>query len=182
MPAAYTHIALVNEPSEIGRLERLSIPPSVIEAVSVNAKFCELGAVSPDYPYLALGDENANVWADYMHYDQTVEMIRAGARHLKSKDGRSWQKGTAWLLGYAGHVATDVAIHPVVKLRVGPYLANPTEHRLCEMHQDAYIWPRLMNLGEVGVSEHLTSGIGQCGDSADPAGSIRTSRHCGTRC
>ena len=34
------------------------------------------------------------------------------------------QKGLAWLLGYCAHVATDVTIHPVVEMKVGPYDEN----------------------------------------------------------
>jgi hypothetical protein len=168
MPAAYAHITLVNELSEPTRLEKIpDFPEQAIGAVSLHFKFCELGAVSPDYPYLALGDQKAAVWADYMHYEQTVEVIRVGIRHLRTVEEKPRQKGLAWLLGYGAHVATDMAIHPVVKLKVGPYAENKTPHRECEMHQDAYIFPRRMNLGEIGLSEHLTSGIGQCGDPAD---------------
>jgi len=43
------------------------------------SKFCGLGSVSPDYPYLALGDGGAKRWADIMHYTRTGEVIHAGA-------------------------------------------------------------------------------------------------------
>lgn len=167
MPAAYAHIALVNVLSEPARLEKLGVPEFAIEAVSTHLKFCEFGAVSPDYPYLAIFDSAARNWADYMHYEHTTRMIAAGVRAL-APAGTPRMKGLAWLLGYAAHVGTDVAVHPVVKLKVGPYYANTGAHRRCEMHQDAYIWPRRMNLGEVGASGHLTSGIGTCGAPADP--------------
>jgi hypothetical protein len=169
MPAAYAHLTLVNLLAEPARLEAIpGLPRTVIPAVLKWFKFTELGAVSPDYPYLALGDHRAQAWADLMHYEETVAVLAAGVEGLRTLRGDARQKGTAWLLGYAAHVATDVAVHPVVQLRVGPYAENKTAHRECEMHQDAYIFPRRMRLGEIGLSEHLASGIGQCGDPRDP--------------
>jgi hypothetical protein len=162
MPGAFAHITLVNELKEPLRLEGISgFSPDAITAVLDFFKFCELGAVSPDYPYLAVGDSNAAKWADMMHYINTGDMIKAGIRHIKKLRGKNRRKAFAWLLGYTAHVATDVTIHPVVELKVGPYAENKTAHRICEMHQDAYIFQRL-NLGPVGLSEHLDSGIWGC--------------------
>ncbi len=168
MPAAYAHITLVNLLRESSRLERIpNFPTEAISAVLDYLKFCELGAISPDYPYLALGDHGAKRWADLMHYEGTVQMIRAGVRELQRRGGEPQRKGLAWLLGYAAHVATDMAVHPVVQLKVGPYAENQTAHRKCEMHQDAYIFPQRLNLGEIGLSEHLKTGIGACGSPGD---------------
>lgn len=170
MPGAYAHITLVNELKETRRLEALDgFPRAAIPAILDYFKFCELGAVSPDYPYLAIGDASAAKWADSMHYVRTGAMIHAGVRALLRLHGEMQRKCLAWLLGYAAHVATDVTIHPVVELKVGPYKENKTAHRVCEMHQDAYIFQRL-NLGALGLSEHLDSGICACGDdnSLDP--------------
>jgi len=52
--------------------------------------------------------------------------------------------------------------------KVGPYQANKTAHRVCEMNQDAYMFQRL-NLGDIGLAQHLDSGIGICSapDNAD---------------
>lgn len=55
-----------------------------------------------------------------------------------------------------------MTIHPVLELRVGPYQDNKGEHRRCEMHQDAFIFPRVMNVGDVGLTDHLASGIAAC--------------------
>lgn len=163
MPGAYAHITLVNELREPQRLEAVEgFPIAAISAILDYFKFCELGAVSPDYPYLALTDHGAAQWADAMHYEHTGRMIHAGVRHLRGLGGEVRRKGLAWLLGYAAHVATDVTIHPVVELKVGPYAQNKKDHRICEMHQDAYIFQRL-NLGQIGLSEHLDSGICACG-------------------
>ena len=168
MPGAYAHITMVNELKEPQRLERIpGFPRDAIAAVLKYFKFCELGAVSPDYPYLAIGDERAKRWADIMHYTRTGEMIHAGVKRLKAIKGDARKKCLAWLLGYTAHVTTDVTIHPVVELKVGEYKGHEKPHRICEMHQDAHIFQRL-NLGEVGLSEHLDSGIAACREAADP--------------
>lgn len=164
MPGAYAHITLVNLLREPARLEAIpEFPSEAISAVLEYFRFTELGAVSPDYPYLAIGDGDAAKWADAMHYTNTGAMIQAGVDLLKEMDGEPKRKSLAWLFGYAAHVATDVTIHPIVELKVGKYAKNKTAHRKCEMHQDAYIFQRL-NLGEVGLSEHLDSGIARCGE------------------
>lgn len=164
MPGAYAHITLVNILKEPQRLEVIPhFADSAIISVLDYFKYCELGAVSPDYPYLAVTSPKAAHWADAMHYTRAGEMIHAGVRRLRELSPAQRAKPLAWLLGYAAHVATDVTIHPVVELKVGPYETNKQAHRVCEMHQDAYIFQRL-DLGEVGLSEHLDSGIGTCTD------------------
>ena len=167
MPGAYAHITLVNELREPQRLERIpGFPRDAISAILDHLKFCELGAVSPDYPYLAIGDEGSKRWADAMHYTRTGEMIHAGVRRLQAMEGEARRKGLAWLLGYMAHVTTDVTVHPVVEMKVGPYQGHEKQHRICEMHQDAHIFQRL-NLGEIGISEHLDSGIATCREAGD---------------
>lgn len=167
MPGAYAHMTLVNLLRETPRLEAIpGFPNEAISAVLEYFRFTELGAVSPDYPYLAIGDSNAAKWADDMHYTNTGEMIQVGVDILKGMGGESKRKGLAWLLGYAAHVATDVTIHPIVELKVGKYADHKMAHRECEMHQDAYIFQRL-NIGQVGLSEHLDSGISRCGELGD---------------
>jgi hypothetical protein len=167
MPGAYAHITLANTLKETSRLEQLDgFPNEAIAAVLDYFKFCELGAVSPDYPYLVVGNTAANRWADLMHYTRTGDLILAGIAAVRALQGEAQRKCLAWLLGYAAHVAADVTIHPVVELKVGTYAENKTDHRICEMNQDAYIFQRL-NLGEIGLSEHLDSGIGGCCVSPD---------------
>lgn len=163
MPGAYAHITLVNVLKEPARLDAIAgFPDAAKAAVLKYFKYCELGAVSPDYPYLAIGDKGAAAWADAMHYTRTGEVIHAGVRRLRALQGPARQKCLAWLLGYAAHVATDVTIHPVVELKVGPYEQNKTHHRVCEMNQDAYIFQRL-NLGSLSLAEHLDAGVCACG-------------------
>lgn len=164
MPAAYAHITLVNLLKEPHRLENIAgFPTNAIEAVLDYFKFTELGAVSPDYPYLVLGDKKSNHWADMMHYYKTGEIIIAGIKYLCNYSGERQKIGLSWLLGYASHVVADVTIHPVIQNIVGPYDGHKKEHRICEMNQDAYIFQK-MNLDDIGISEHLDSGISACSE------------------
>lgn len=167
MPGAYAHITLVNQFKDTKRLNALvGFPKKAKSALLKWFKFCELGAVSPDYPYLAVGDSSAAKWADLMHYTNTGEIIRAGIKHIRLLQGDEQLKCLVWLFGYCAHVVTDVTIHPIVELKVGPYEGNKKDHRICEMNQDAYIFPRL-NLGDAGLSDHLESGIASCSDKSD---------------
>jgi len=163
MSGAYAHITLVKRAID-RRDDWDGIPNELWQEYNNYYRFCELGAVSPDYPYLVLGNLQANVWADYMHgekAERSLGVIRRGARRLRNLAGESRGKGLAWLLGYSAHVVMDTTFHPVINLKVGPYRRNKTKHRVCEMHQDTYIWQDL-NLGNIGLSEYLESGIGRC--------------------
>ncbi len=167
MPGAYAHLTMVNLMRESARLARLGFSDEAAAAVLDYLGHCELGAVSPDYPYLAIADGDAGRWADLMHYERTGEVIRSGLRGVSGLAAEPKRRAFAWLLGYASHVATDVTIHPVVELRVGPYAENKRAHRVCEMHQDAHIFQR-MNLGEIGLAEHLRSGVLRCVEPGSP--------------
>jgi hypothetical protein len=166
MPGTYAHLTLVNLAKESDRLEALGVPDDAIAAVQQHFRFCELGAVSPDYPYLSVGDSAAKQWADLMHYERTGDLLLAGVARVRGMQGGARDKLLAWLLGYVAHVGADVTIHPVVELKVGPYKGNEDAHRLCEMHQDTYIFQRL-GVGEVGLSEHLDSGVALCSAPED---------------
>lgn len=163
MPGAYAHITLVNHLSRPQHLESIEgFVPDAAAAIMDYLKFCELGAVSPDYPYLVPLDKKACEWADFMHYTDTGDMIKAGIRMLSGMPrNEEWRRVFAWLCGYASHVGADVTIHPVVELKVGPYAQNKTHHRVCELNQDAYIFQRF-NLGGIGLAEYLDSGIAGC--------------------
>ncbi len=167
MPGAYAHLTLVNLLQNPMRLEAIDgFPLQAIPTILRYGKYIELGSISPDYPYLVLGDENASAWADKMHYVQTGQMIHSGINAIRQRSAQVQNKLLAWLLGYAAHVITDVTIHPVIELKVGPYAQNKRQHRVCEMHQDVFIYRR-MNLGNIGQAEFLDSGIGACGDPHD---------------
>jgi hypothetical protein len=162
VPGAYAHITLINLAREPARLESGSgIHNLAALALGRWLKYCELGAVSPDYPYLAVGFKGAAEWADQMHYQHTGDMVKAGVAAVKKLSGNVRDKAFAWLLGYAAHVITDATIHPVIQLKVGPYAQNKMAHRRCEMHQDSYIFQRL-DMGGIGVAEYLRTGIDEC--------------------
>ncbi len=171
MPGSYAHITLVNLAREPARLDvGPGMPDPAALALGQWFKYCELGAVSPDYPYLAIGATGATAWADLMHYKHTGDMVKAGVEVVRGLVGDTRDKALVWLLGYAAHVITDATIHPVVELKVGPYAQNKRANRECEMHQDSYIFQRL-DVGGVGVGDYLRSGIEQCcaAGSLDPA-------------
>jgi hypothetical protein len=164
MSGAYAHITLVHFEDRARLSAMEDFPSRAIGALLRNLKYCELGAVSPDYPYLALGNANARKWADLMHWQSTGQVIRAGAKRVRQMTGRTAEKCLAWLLGYTAHVATDVTIHPVIALKVGGVTGHDQEHRICEMHQDVYAFQKL-GVGPVGLSDFLRGGIGACGSS-----------------
>jgi hypothetical protein len=85
MPGAYAHLTMVNLAKEPGRLEKQGFPPEAIVPVLDYFRFCELGAVSPDYPYLDIAHSSAGEWADRMHYQKTGDMIKAGVEWTKRK-------------------------------------------------------------------------------------------------
>lgn len=165
MPGAYAHLTAVNVAREPERIQRAAVPGEAALALGTQLRFAELGAVSPDYPYLAIGDSDAEKWADRMHYERTGELVIELINRVRAATA-SRAKLLAWVLGYVAHVACDVTIHPVVELKVGPYAANKADHRKCEMNQDVYIFQRL-NLGELAMANHLKSGVVRCHASGD---------------
>jgi hypothetical protein len=171
MPGAYAHIAVVNAAQKDA--ESAELHDDTLANLGLNLKFLELGCVSPDYPYLSL-KTGQRKWADAMHYTRNATLLRSGVAGVHALPADQKPKATAWLLGFAAHMTTDMTIHPVVERRVGPYKGNEGPHRRCEMHQDAYIFPKVMNVGDTGLSEHLATGIAAChapgdADSIDPA-------------
>lgn len=164
MPGAFAHLSLVGSLTESNLLKMATgFTPEAKAALLKATYFCDLGAVSPDYPYLdIINNNNAAGWADLMHYKKTGQMIKTGVEIVRQLKDSKRMKAFAWLLGYTAHVIADVTIHPVVEMKVGPYEQNKTLHRVCEMHQDAYIFPKTLNVGAVGLSEYLDSGIRLC--------------------
>ena len=160
MAGGFAHITAVGFALE--RLEEISSLTSGDKKALFNFRsYVEVGAVSPDYPYLGRQSE----WADNMHYRDTGMMIRKGITEIGSlAPGPARDRCFSWLLGYAAHVATDLTIHPVVEAKVGKYKGHETEHRTCEMHQDAFIWQK-NNIGEIGVADYVRQMIGHCSDA-----------------
>lgn len=159
MPGAYAHftlVALLKEEIEIAHLSK-----QAVACIRDHFKFCQLGAISPSYPYLDSGNKNSKAWADAMHHENTIEMVRHGITAVTSLTGESKNKAFAWLLGYSAHLVTDTTIHPIIECKVGPYIENKKAYCECEIHQDSYIFQKL-NLGEIGVCEYLSGEIGGC--------------------
>jgi hypothetical protein len=157
---------------DANRLDEItSLTPTMKHALGLYTNFCELGGVSPDYPYLTALHPSAAAWADVMHYYQTADFIRRGIHHLCKTfpDLNAAEAGpcVAWLFGYTGHVVGDLTVHPVIALKVGPYELNKKDHRVCELNQDAYI-VKSRYCEELGTPEHsLETGIASCSDTND---------------
>ncbi len=146
-----------------------TLTPVMKRALMQFLNFAELGAVSPDCPSLKLLDRDAEGWGNVMHYWKTADFIRQAVPYLFALDYRltGTQKCIAWLFGYTAHVVTDLTIHPVVSLKVGPYEQNKRAHRLCEMHQDVYIFHQL-NGGEITRAEFIRDcGMASCAADGD---------------
>jgi hypothetical protein len=169
MPGSYAHITLVNLASEKRQLSRIAgFPREAIDAANLHVNFLELGCISPDYPYLDLASGDSKKWADAMHYSHTGRAIYTAAELVRQlPPGLAKDKCLAWLMGYAGHVITDMCIHPVVELKVGQYAGNETSHRRCEMHQDAYIFRRI-GTDMPQVADHIKATVLTCGASDNP--------------
>lgn len=163
MPGAFAHITAANRLFSTNSLQTLDMPNEAKFILSTNVKFIELGCVSPDYPYLAIMNKAQNKWADLMHYEKTGELIKKLIGNCKQLEGETQKKAFAWLCGYVAHVIADITIHPVVESKVGVYEENQTDHRVCEMNQDAHIWTTL-NLGEIGLADRVKLNIGSCTD------------------
>lgn len=162
MPGAYAHITLVH--SCIDAATRPGwLSPATARAVTTWRSHAELGAVSPDYPYLA----GHTKWADLMHHEATDVLLRAGLQGIPLLTGDARERAVAWLLGYASHMVADMTIHPVINALVGPYEQNKAAHRTCEMHMDAQAFQR-MELGDVGLSDHLIRHLAACCAPTDP--------------
>lgn len=168
MAGAYAHLTVVSKATTESELEALGISNSGIIALEDYLTFTSLGSVSPDYPYLALTEKHKK-WADLMHLAmRTQPFILKGIQEVKAIENKEEKfKAFAWLCGIAAHIVTDVVIHPVVELKVGPYEGHETEHRNCEMHQDVYIYSKITGYGEIYQTEHLSSFAKECSHNND---------------
>ena len=165
MSGGYTHITLAQLAIEEARNRREGLLHNDAKRALGNwKKFCIVGAVAPDYPYLDVLDSNSSAWADAMHKAHAVVLLRNGVAKIRDMaDDNVRQKCIAWLFGFAAHVATDGTIHPVVNLKVGPYEQNKTEHRRCEMSQDVYAHKRL-NMGALEFNRQISTNVSDTSD------------------
>jgi hypothetical protein len=156
-------VSLLNRSNELAGLGGLS--KEKLGPLMQHSKFFELGAVGPDYPYLSVASGASQEWAEAMHYRHTGDRLKAGIKYVQEMSGpeKEKYKALAWLLGFASHIILDVTIHPVTKLKVGPYKGNEKAHRTCEMHQDVFIYKE-MNVGEIYYANFLKDGIATCND------------------
>ncbi|WP_319469975.1 zinc dependent phospholipase C family protein [uncultured Pseudodesulfovibrio sp.] len=167
MPGAYAHLTMVNRFKTPRALEAVQgLAPDKAYQVTRWTRFVELGAVSPDYPYLSVMDSNSKIWADAMHYTNVGDRLKAGIEVLRDLAPPVQDKAFVWLLGFASHIAMDLTIHPIVEMKVGEYAENAEEHRTCEMHQDVFIFEE-MNFGPLAFAEFIDAGIGRCNDQGD---------------
>ncbi|MGZ5028576.1 MAG: zinc dependent phospholipase C family protein, partial [Methylobacter sp.] len=168
MSGGYTHITLAQLAIDEVRNRRDGLlHDDARRALGYWKKFCIVGAVAPDYPYLDVLDSNSSAWADAMHKGHTLILLRNGAAKVSNMtDDNVRQKCMAWLFGFAAHVATDGTIHPVVNLKVGPYEQNKTEHRRCEMSQDVYAHGRL-NMGALEFNRQISTNVDDSSDIND---------------
>lgn len=170
MSATYAHIALVDcllngiELDSIGSLTK-----ETKHALLDSVKYVELGAVSPDYPFLNVLDANSQGWGNVMHFAKTADFVRCAipgvATLIEENSPEKWH-AVAWLFGYVAHLVTDMSVHPIVFLKVGDYPHHKFEHRRCELHQDVYIFPTRLNvaISEADFLKRGSGGIGACVD------------------
>lgn len=163
MAGGYTHLTLVRSAIREGRRKF----PSLQDVLDNWGRFAYLGGVSPDYPYLGLDVD----WADLMHKSMTDRMVKYAMPLLHQArvdhpDAPEWRQQFAWLLGFVSHVIADVAIHPVVNIRVGKYALNKEDHRRCEMNQDVWIYREITGL-DLHVSDNMKGEIRSCGTPID---------------
>lgn len=163
MAGGYTHLTLVRSAIREGRRK---IPP-LQDVLDYWGRFAYLGGVSPDYPYLGLDAD----WADLMHKGKTDQMIKYAMpllhrERIDHPNGQEWRQQFAWLLGFVSHLIADVTIHPVVNIRVGKYELNKDDHRRCEMNQDVWIYREITGL-DLHVSDNMKGEIRSCGTAID---------------
>jgi len=165
----YTHVTLAQLAiEEVRARQKDLLHEEARQALGYWKKFCIVGAVAPDYPYLDILDSHSCGWADVMHKGHAIALLRNGAARIRDiADLNVRQKCAAWLFGFATHVATDGTIHPVVNLKVGPYEENKAEHRRCEMSQDVYVHRRL-NLGVLDFNRQISTNVADTADENNP--------------
>jgi hypothetical protein len=164
MAGAFTHFIIC----DVAKRKRSITDPELRKLLNRHSEFLFLGAASPDLPYLSFKTGRIN-WADVMHYEKTNGIAINGHDELKNV----WtSKQTAdeikliWLFGFVSHLVADATIHPVVQAIVGPYDQNEqtkTEHRICEMTQDALIYNERKNT-DIRYAE-FSSALKFCGKS-----------------
>jgi hypothetical protein len=153
MPGAYVHLMMTEKALEWFRGNQ-DIPESLRGSVLTHSHFVHPGSVGPDYPYLDIVQPRQKLWADHMHYWHTGDAIKTMARRLLDLWPQGLQKEEfiipfCWTLGYLSHVTGDLVVHPIVLNIAGSYAGHETEHRHCEMIQDAFIYHLIRHEAEI---------------------------------
>lgn len=174
MPGAFAHMIAADKAKSIMENDGVFFSDKVLNSYP---EWMQSGAVGPDYPYLhhAITSHDASdSWADLLHYVRTGDVVRTGtkllrARYIADSDEPEFMRATAWLFGYLSHVVMDASIHPVVRAIVGEYEQNKTDHRVCEMYMDSYIYKKTydVELTNAEWADYLRSL--NDGDRLDPA-------------
>lgn len=157
MPGTFAHMIAADQAKSQLEDKGIQLPSLVLNS---HPQWFQSGAVGPDYPYLhnaLTSHDKSDSWADLLHYTRTGDVVRSGinilrARYTADKDIKEFQRALAWLYGYASHVVLDASIHPVVRAIVGEYEENKTDHRVCEMYMDSYIYRKTYGI-ELNNSE-----------------------------
>jgi hypothetical protein len=168
MAGIFTHLSVVR--SIYADYKRLSaipgLTPDIEFALQFFGNFVDLGSISPDTPYFykASFNKEANSWSNVMHYWRTGDFVREAIMRLRNENYAQMdiQKAIAWLFGYTAHIITDLTIHPIVELRVGPYEANKDKHRFCELQQDAYMFFRTLGMNAASSDYLKGTGLKSC--------------------
>jgi len=173
MPGPYTHITHVRLLTQGRSLNKMKLPQPAEIALLDYPRFCRMGAISPDYPYLqlAIGSAAAEHLANAMHHKYGTltrhNILHIGVQHLRTLANSAKSKCFSWFLGYASHIVADVTCHPVTNMLVGDYEAdNQRAHRRSELHQDVYIYKTRLN-ADPHNAEEIKKVIGACTDHAD---------------
>lgn len=168
MSGGYTHITLAQLAIEEAKHHREGLlHDDAKQALGKWKKFCIIGAISPDYPYLDILDSHSAEWADAIHKGHTLSFLRDGVVKIRGMtDDNMRQKCMAWLFGFASHIAADGTIHPVVNLKVGKYELNKAAHRSCEMSQDVHAHKKL-NMGKLDFNQQLSTNVNDTSDESD---------------
>ncbi len=168
MPGGYTHITL----TQLAIEDASQHHPGLLHddaklALGYFKKFCIVGSLAPDYPYLDIASSASTAWADEIHKGHSMTFLRAAVPVVRSMtDDNTRHKCIAWLFGFAAHMATDGTIHPVVNLKVGVYEQNKTAHRRCEMSQDVFSQAKL-NMGSIDLNQQISTNVNGTSDKTN---------------
>lgn len=136
MAGTFTHMTIAWKALRDDRL-----PIELRRLLRRHKKYLYLGSFSPDLPFTVLKGDIA----DMFHRERTqlfIDDCFNSSKGDRSVSDSAREARYAWLLGYVSHIVADVIIHPIVAEAAGP-VTDPdtgTNHRECEMIQDAFIY------------------------------------------